>query len=72
MRGTALAVLLVGLPVLVTAMLRAARGSPWALVVWLGTLAYLLYQGVLFCFAVPLNTVFLSTSPTSACVCGAL
>ena len=60
MRGTALAVLVVGLPVLVTAMVGTARGSPRALVVWLGTLAYLLYQAVLFCFAVPLNRVFLS------------
>jgi hypothetical protein len=55
-----MAVLLVGLPVLATAMLGAARGSPRGLVVWLGTLAYLLYQGVLFCFAVPLNRVFLA------------
>lgn len=60
MRGTALAVLLVGLPVLVTAMLQSARGSAWAFVVWLGTLAYLLYQAVLFCFAVPLNNLFLA------------
>ncbi len=60
MRGTALAVLLVGLPVLVTAMVHSARGSARALVIWLGTLAYLLYQAVLFCFAVPLNNLFLA------------
>lgn len=59
MRGTALAVLAVGLPVLSTAMRHAARGSARAVVVWLGTLAYLLYQAVLFCFAVPLNNLFL-------------
>ncbi len=59
MRGTALALLAVGLPVLITAMRRAARGSTRGLVVWLGTLAYLLYQALLFCFAVPLNNLFL-------------
>jgi hypothetical protein len=60
MRGTALVILVVGLPVLITAMSRASRGSVRALVVWLGTLAYLLYQAVMFCFAVPLNNLFLS------------
>ena len=59
MRGTSLAILLVGLPVLVTAIVRAAHGSTSAVVVWLGTLAYLLYQSVLFCFAIPLNNLFL-------------
>ena len=38
---------------------RAARGSARALVVWLGTLGYLLYQAVLFCFATPFNNLFL-------------
>jgi hypothetical protein len=59
LRGTALAILVVGLPVLVTAMRVAARGSARGLVVWVGTLAYLLYQAVLFCFATPLNNLFL-------------
>ena len=59
MRGTSLAILMVGLPVLVTAIVRAAHGSTSAVVVWLGTLAYLLYQSVLFCFAIPLNNLFL-------------
>lgn len=59
LRGTAVVMLVVGLPVLVAAMLLTARGSARALVVWLGTLAYLAYQAVLFCFATPLNNLFL-------------
>ncbi|MDT7665048.1 MAG: hypothetical protein QOD04_4604 [Pseudonocardiales bacterium] len=59
LRGTALVVLLIGVPTLVTAMIRTARGSTRWLVGWLGTLGYLLYQAVLFCFATPLNGLFL-------------
>ena len=59
LRGTALVVLLVGVPTLLTAMVGTARGSPRWLVVWLGTLGYVLYQAVLFCFATPLNGLFL-------------
>jgi hypothetical protein len=59
LRGTALVVLLIGVPTLVTAMIRTSRGSARWLVGWLGTLGYLLYQAVLFCFATPLNSLFL-------------
>jgi hypothetical protein len=59
LRGTALVLLVLGVPVLATAMLRSARGSARALVVWLGTLGYLMYQSVLFCFGTPLNDLFL-------------
>jgi hypothetical protein len=59
MRGTALVMLVVGLPVLITAMSRTSRGSARGLVVWLATLAYLLYQAVMFCFAIPVNNLFL-------------
>ena len=59
LRGTALVVLVLGVPVLVAAMSLTARGSARALVVWLGTLGYLAYQAVLFCFATPLNNLFL-------------
>jgi len=59
LRGTALVILVAGLPVLAAAMSRAARGSARGLVVWLGTLGYLLYQAVMFCFATPLNNFFL-------------
>lgn len=59
MRGTALVVLVVGVPVLVAAILGSTRGSTRACVIWCGALGYLLYQSVLFCFATPLNTFFL-------------
>jgi hypothetical protein len=59
LRGTALVVLLIGVPTLVTAMIRTSRGSTRWLVGWLGTLGYLVYQAVLFCFATPLNGLFL-------------
>ncbi len=59
MRGTAVVVLVVGVPVLTLAVLGASRGSARAFVVWLGTLGYLLYQSVLFCFATPYNNLFL-------------
>jgi hypothetical protein len=59
LRGTALVVLLLGAPTLLTAMVATRRGSTRWLVVWLGTLGYLLYQAVLVCFATPLNSLFL-------------
>ena len=59
LRGTAVAVLVVGVPVLVAAIIWSWRGSTRAPVIWLGTLFYLLYQAVLLCFATPLNTFFL-------------
>ena len=59
LRGTALVVLLVGVPTLLTAMVGTARGSPRWLVLWLGTLGYVLYQAVPFCFGTPLNGLFL-------------
>jgi hypothetical protein len=59
MRGTAIVVFAVGVPVLTAAMIAAARGSARAFVVWLGALGYLLYQAVLFCFATPFNNLFL-------------
>jgi hypothetical protein len=58
-RGTALVVLCVAVPLLVASMLVAGRGSARALVVWLGAIAYLLYNAVLFLFATPFNSLFL-------------
>jgi hypothetical protein len=52
-------VLAVGLPVLIAALIGSARGSTRAFVIWLGTLGYLLYQAVMFCFATPFNAFFL-------------
>jgi hypothetical protein len=59
MLGTALVVLVVGVPALMFAAVAAAHGSSRAVIVWLGTLGYLLYQSVMFCFATPLNHLFL-------------
>lgn len=58
-RGTALVLLLITFPVLVVAMLLAARGSVAAVVAWIGALAHLLYNSVLFLFATPFNSLFL-------------
>lgn len=59
LRGTALVMLAVGLPALAAAMVATAHGSARGLVVWLGALAYLIYQAVMFCFATPVNSLFL-------------
>jgi hypothetical protein len=56
MRGTALAMLVIGVPILVVSMVLASRGSLRARFVWLGALAY---NAVLFCFAVHFNSFFL-------------
>jgi hypothetical protein len=58
-RGTALVALLVAVPILVLSMLAVARGSVRALVAWLGAVAYLLYNAVLFLLATPFNSLFL-------------
>ena len=50
---------LVGLPVLVGSMLMARAGSRRALLVWLGTLFYIAYNGVMFTFAAVFNSLFL-------------
>jgi hypothetical protein len=59
MRGTALTVLVVAVPVLGTSMLWAARGSLRAMLVWSACLAYLAYNAVMFCFAARFNAYFL-------------
>jgi len=58
-RGTALVALIIGVPVLVVSMLVVARGSTRGVVVWLGAVAFLLYQSVLLLFATPFNSLFL-------------
>jgi len=60
LRGTALVMLVVALPLLVTAMTRTARNSVRWLVVWMGVVAYLTYQGVMMLFATPYNSLFLA------------
>jgi hypothetical protein len=59
LRGTAVIVLVLGVPVLAAALLATRQGSARALVIWLGTLGYLLYQAGMLCFATPLNSFFL-------------
>jgi hypothetical protein len=58
-RGTALVALVVGVPVLVAAMIAVARGSRRGLVLWLGAVAFLMYQSVLLLFATPFNSLFM-------------
>ena len=58
-RGTALVVLVVAVPALLLSMRWAAAGSVRALIVWLGAIAYIAYQAVLFTFATPFNQLFL-------------
>ena len=57
-RGTALVVLVVALPVLLTSMRLASRGSRRARIVWLGTLAYLAYDSAIFAFGTVFNVLF--------------
>ena len=58
-RGTALVVLLAGVPVLACSMLLATRGSAAAVITWLGSVAFLLYNSLMFVFATPANRLFL-------------
>ena len=58
-QGTAVVLLLIGLPVLVSSMVLARRGSRRAVIVWLGTLFYILYNSVMFTFAAVFNSLFL-------------
>jgi hypothetical protein len=58
-RGTALVVLIAGVPLLVTSMWATARGSARAMFLWAGAVAFLLYQSVLYALATPFNALFL-------------
>ena len=58
-RGTALAVLLLGVPVLAVSMALARAGSARAVLCWLGAAGFVLYNSVLFLFATPFNRLFL-------------
>lgn len=60
LRGTALVMLVLGLPLLAAGAVRTARNSARWLVVWMGATAYLTYQGVMLLFATPYNTLFLA------------
>ena len=58
-RGTALVVLLVGVPVLACSLVLAWRGSAIAVVTWLAAVGFLLYNALMFVFATPVNRLFL-------------
>lgn len=58
-RGTAIVLLLVATPTLVAAMALAARGSLRAVMVWLGSLAAILYNAQMLLYGTPFNNLFL-------------
>ena len=58
-QGTALVILTVALPTLVASMVAATRGSLRAIIVWLGTLGYMLYNAITYAFATAFNALFL-------------
>ena len=58
-RGTALVVLVFALPLLGASMVLGLRGFEIGVVGWVGSSAYLAYNGVLFLFATPFNRLFL-------------
>jgi hypothetical protein len=58
-RGTALVMLILGVPALLISMTMARGGSWRAHLVWIGTVAYLAYNGLMLLFATPFNRLFL-------------
>ena len=57
-RGTAITALCIAVPVLVVAMAAVAGGMARPVIAWLGAVAYLQYNSVLFLFATPFNRLF--------------
>lgn len=57
-RGTALVMLLGAVPLLVGAMVAARGGSLHGLLLWLGAVAYLAYNGVMLLLGTPFNVLF--------------
>lgn len=58
-RGTALTVLVVGIPLLLWSVGTARRGSSLARLTWLGALGTMTYNALMFLFATPFNPLFL-------------
>jgi hypothetical protein len=58
-RGTALIMLVLGVPLLLVSIWLERSGSRWAPILRLGALAYLAYNGFLLLFATPFNSLFL-------------
>ena len=59
MRGTALAMLVIAVPLLISSMIQSSRGSLPARFLWLGSLAYIAYNAMMFCFALQFNSFLL-------------
>ena len=59
MRGTALVVLVLAIPILAPAMAAARKASLVGVVGWIGSVAFVTYQCWMFLFAVPFNGLFL-------------
>lgn len=59
MRGTALVVLVLAIPMLVLAMGAVRRGGLLGAVTWIAALVFITYQAWMFLFAVPFNGLFL-------------
>ena len=60
MRGTALVMLALAMPITLAAMAAARRGVLLGVVGWIGGVAFIAYQGWMFLFAVPFNGLFLA------------
>jgi hypothetical protein len=59
-RGTALAILLIAIPTLILSLLISKRSKSNAvMILWLGSLIFILYNSVMFLFAIPYNSLFL-------------
>jgi uncharacterized membrane protein len=58
-RGTALVAVVIAVPTLLTSMRFASQSSIRALVTWLGSIVYLVYNSFLFLFMSPFNRLFL-------------
>jgi hypothetical protein len=58
LRGTALTMLVIALPIMLIAMHYARRGSMRARLIWLGCLGYLAYNGFMLNFAAHFNSLF--------------
>ncbi len=59
-RGTALVMLVLGVPLLVGSQWATRRRRSAALPIWVGTVAYLLYNAFMLLFATPFNALFLA------------
>ena len=58
-RGTALGALFVAVPSLIVSMILVSRGDVRPVISWLGAVAFLQYNSVLFLLATPFNSLFL-------------